>query len=142
MKIVGPGQCNTAGCAESRAPLPNGRYHGQCLAHKRALSKRAMARRNTRLRQEFAEAFGTACWCCGLTDARFLTIGHTLGDGKAHRLLAGASPDSILRDLRARGWPKDAGIRPECFNCNMGANRNGGVCPHKDLGLPEAAPRR
>lgn len=83
-----------------------------------------------RLFQLFLAEYGPACHCCGEADPAFLSLGHTWGDGallhgrvrQTHRLIA---------LLRQRGWPKDEGIAVECFNCNMGAARNGGTCPHR-----------
>lgn len=91
-----------------------------------------MLRRRIADRQEFLRRYGDACWCCGETDPKFLTIGHTNGDGAEVRRRLNASDSSkILSDLRRRGWPIDEGLATECFNCNLGAARNGGSCPHK-----------
>jgi hypothetical protein len=96
----------------------------------------AVYRRNANrlLREEALDEYGRKCRCCGLDDPRFLSLAHTNNDGAAARRKLGprnrVSSAEILRDLKRRGWPKDEGIGIECFNCNMGAARNGGVCPH------------
>lgn len=85
-------------------------------------------------REEFLRQYGRTCACCAEANPLFLTVSHTFGDGAAHRLSLGnakASATKVMRDLRRRGWPKDLGIEVECFNCNMGAYRNGGICPHR-----------
>lgn len=97
-----------------------------------------------RLRAEFLAAYGSTCHCCGEAHPDFLTVGHTLGDGAAHRreLLGDRSPGGtrMYLALKRAGWPKDRGIQAECFNCNMGAARTNGTCPHaagSTMGQPE-----
>lgn len=58
----------------------------------------------------------------------FLTISHTFGDGGGRGRPGG---ETTLRALRLLGWPKDIGVTVECFNCNLGAARTGGTCPHQ-----------
>jgi hypothetical protein len=36
----------------------------------------------------------------------------------------------VWRDIIRTGFPDT--IRIECMNCNTGAYRNGGVCPHEN----------
>lgn len=91
-----------------------------------------MLRRRLLDREEFLVRYGRACQCCGEPNPRFLTIGHTFGDGAAVRKRLNASDSSkVLADLRRRGWPTDEGLATECFNCNLGAARNRGTCPHR-----------
>lgn len=78
------------------------------------------------LRKEMRKAYGEKCSCCGETESRFLTLEHLLHDGANHRR---AFPgQSIYRDLKRRGWPKDK-YTLMCWNCNM-ARRDGEPCPH------------
>lgn len=82
------------------------------------------------LRAEFLRQYGGKCACCGESIPRFLTLDHVNSDGTAHRSsLKGNGAEYQLRDLRARGWPKD-GYAIMCWNCNVGRKLNGGICPH------------
>lgn len=83
---------------------------------------------------EFLENLGPACHCCGESDPRFLSIGHLVpGERTKYKQQHGRDlhPQTVLVMLRRLGWPREAGIKPECFNCNMAANRYG-VCPHQE----------
>jgi hypothetical protein len=77
--------------------------------------------------------YGSVCACCGTTEKAFLTLGHVDGKGAAHRKSLGNSSGGIAvwLDVIKRGFPDD--FRIECYNCNCGAFRNGGVCPHVKL---------
>ena len=83
---------------------------------------------NARLKAEFLLAYGGRCTCCGEREPYFLTVEHLNGDGKLHRAKVGVGYGQ-LRDLKRRGWPKDA-YTILCMNCNW-AERNGKPCPHK-----------
>ena len=88
---------------------------------------REVSRKNyCRYRQEFLDAYGRSCICCGETQEEFLTLEHLNRDGKLHRKLVGRY---VYRDLRRRGWPKD-GYALMCWNCNM-SRRTGCECPHQ-----------
>jgi hypothetical protein len=108
---------------------------------------REMSRRHQRthlanLRKKIYNHYGRMCACCGQSEEFFLTIGHKDGSGAKHRhqlltaqgrkstanLRAGATM-AVYRDIIRRGFPEF--IQIECMNCNLGAARNGGVCPHK-----------
>lgn len=86
------------------------------------------------LRNEFIEAYGGKCICCGEFEHHFLTLDHVSGNGagRNHRKEIGKNPSSnaLLRDLKSKGWPKDD-YQLLCFNCNCGRAKNGGICPHK-----------
>lgn len=84
-------------------------------------------RRN--LREEMLQAYGNCCACCGEAEPVFLTLEHKQRDGKQHRLAVGNTSQSVLADLRRRGWPKD-NYEILCFNCNRGAWALG-TCPHR-----------
>lgn len=72
---------------------------------------------------------GVFCACCGETEERFLTIDHINGCTKAQRKAEGTG-GALYRWLRAHGYPP--GYQVLCFNCNMGREKNGGICPHRD----------
>lgn len=82
------------------------------------------------IREEWLEAYGRKCTCCGETNWKFLTLEHLNGDGSLHRKEVG-SHLGIFQDLKKRGWPKDA-YTILCYNCNLGKARNGGICPHEE----------
>lgn len=85
-----------------------------------------------RLRRQMIVAYGSRCACCGEDESAFLTLDHVNGGGKEHRRRAG-NTDKMLREIRARGWPKDE-FRLLCWNCNCG--RRGGECPHVNPWAP------
>ena len=89
-----------------------------------------------RQRIEAIAVYGGACDCCGETEPAFLTIHHVDGGGNAHRKeVCGAARRGGQRFyawLKRQGWP--AGFAVRCWNCNSGAEINGGVCPHEEAG--------
>lgn len=90
----------------------------------RRIQRESAARRRARLFQDFLDAYGRECTCCGESNERFLTIEHIGGLQGRQR----TNPTSEIVRLREAGWPDDVTIF--CFNCNLGAQRNGGDCPH------------
>lgn len=78
---------------------------------------------------EFVAAYGGRCFCCGETEPMFLSIDHVNGGGLLHRKAAGMYGTNFYRWLKKNGFPKK-GLRLACLNCNLGRQRNGGVCPH------------
>lgn len=92
---------------------------------------------NQELREEFIKAYGSCCNCCGEDNPRFLSIDHIDGKGKEHRLELrgkdrGGNTNSVLRELRRRGWPKD-NYQLLCYNCNFGKAQNNNICPHIEV---------
>lgn len=83
-------------------------------------------RRRQSVKARVFEMYGDACACCGLADARFLTIDHVNNDGKQDR----AGGWTKLRELLKT---KRDDLQLLCWNCNMGKEANGGTCPHKIL---------
>lgn len=89
-----------------------------------------------RLKDKVFVAYGGwKCACCGEKERSFLELDHINGDGGHHRKsLTGKNVGSncyiIYRDLEKNGFPP--GYQILCANCNVGKQRNGGVCPHKD----------
>lgn len=92
------------------------------------------ARRRKVITQQTMAAYGGTCVCCGETSPLFLTIDHVNGNGTKHRkevLGDRRAGIHMYRWLQQQGYPKDA-FQIMCFNCNLGRQRNGGICPHKD----------
>lgn len=88
-----------------------------------------MSHKSKELRLEVYNAYGGAiCKCCGEKTVEFLTIDHINNDGAKHRRTIGRT--SILSWLKNNGYP--SGYQVLCFNCNMGKQLNGGVCPHQE----------
>jgi len=70
------------------------------------------------------------CTCCKEADLTlFGTISHIDGSGKHHRESTKGSLVKMLRQAITIYDPTR--FAAECFNCNMSAVRNNGICPHK-----------
>jgi hypothetical protein len=90
------------------------------------------------LRHEATMAYGGySCACCGETEPKFLSIDHVFNNGAAHRreIAVWAKGNGEGASSRTLKWLKDngypAGFQVLCMNCNLGKQRNGGMCPHK-----------
>lgn len=81
------------------------------------------------LKKETLEAYGNKCVCCGETEPIFLNLDHINNDGKQHRKKLQTTL-SLQVWLKKNNWPKGI-IQILCFNCNLGRQINGGICPHK-----------
>jgi hypothetical protein len=117
------------------------------------LARRSQRVHLAKMKNTIYDHYGRVCACCGENQILFLTIGHADGSGAEHRrqllenqgransanLRAGATM-AVYRDIIKRGFPDN--IRIECMNCNCGAFRNGGVCPHVTMGLAKEQPGR
>lgn len=68
------------------------------------------------------------CACCGECELGFLTIDHINSDGSAHRKKSPKTAAGMYFWLQRNGFP--TGFQILCFNCNMGREQNGGICPH------------
>lgn len=97
--------------------------------------------RYKRLKEDVFNAYGGfKCSCCGETQPMFLTIDHIDGKGAEHRRsmteegqnYRDATGYKTYRWLERNGYPP--GFRVLCANCNHGAHRNGGICPHRSEG--------
>jgi len=116
-------------------------YREACKARSRATMPSVQRERRAKLKAEVFDHYGRICACCGETEEKFLTIGHVNQDGAKHRQKinggergsrrAGGMTAAVYLDIIRRGFPAD--FRVECYNCNCGAFRNGGVCPHVRL---------
>ena len=110
----------------------------------RELARRSQQKHLEKLKKAIYDHYGRLCACCGETIELFLTIGHVGGWGAAHRkqlldergrennvVSRGGATMMVYRDIIKRGFPDS--VRIECMSCNMGAARNGGICPHVKL---------
>ena len=71
-----------------------------------------------------------------------LTLGHNNGSRKEDSARIGGkynggSHTKKLWELAIKE-PNSERYRIECFNCNIGARINNGICPHKSRGNPAA----
>ena len=121
-------------------------YRGQCKTCCNAASMRNYydnhdARKATqrarvnKSRDAVYAAYGAACNCCGEIIPEFLTIDHVNNDGAEHRRTklrkngtAGLSNTYLYAQIIAENFPDKYQLL--CMNCNLGRERNGGVCPH------------
>lgn len=93
-------------------------------------SKSSVSSRS-RLRSKIIEKYGSKCECCNESNPRFLTIDHVNNDGITERMKSCGKSMSFLRKLARTEKRPD--LRLLCYNCNMGRQHNGGICPHKDI---------
>ena len=74
------------------------------------------------------------CCCCGETNIVFLSLDHENNDGKQQRKkLTNDNKMHFYYWLKKNNYPQNLGLRTQCYNCNMGRSRNGGICPHKEV---------
>lgn len=100
-------------------------------------ARRRQNERYAKLRDEVIAGYGGKCSCCGETNPLFLTIDHVDGKvpGEPMKVFRGrttvrpANGAAMFNFIKKNEYP--AGYRVMCFNCNLGRERNGGVCPHK-----------
>jgi hypothetical protein len=86
-----------------------------------------------RLKAKVYAAYGNYCACCGENNAGFLSIGHVNGGGRKHRRAVGGGT-MVLLDIIKRGFPSEFQLL--CYNCNLGRQFSGGVCPHSETFNP------
>jgi hypothetical protein len=70
------------------------------------------------------------CQCCGEPNYKFLTIQHiidkkSIGHDRTHTGI------KLLWWLKKHNYPE--GFTVFCYNCNCGSDKNGGICPHKNV---------
>lgn len=127
-------------CKECRSKFPSNNpvrkalmtklWRERNIEHVRIHSKECYIKERDCIMNEWYEAYGGRCACCGETNIKFLTVEHKNGDGQKHRKEVGTGI-AMLKDLKKNNWPKDT-IEMLCYNCNCGKSRNKGVCPHKE----------
>lgn len=88
-----------------------------------------------KLTREILDNYGYRCVCCGETNPFFLTVDHKFGEGNIHRKEVRKSSNDWYKAVVAEGFPDTYQIL--CFNCNLGRQRNDGVCPHKENDVQE-----
>jgi hypothetical protein len=107
-------------------------YNRDYMRERRAGEPERQRTKNERQRQwdVILAVYGDACACCGETIRKFLTVDHVNGGGTAERKKLGHG--NFITWLSRQ--PKLDDYQILCFNCNSGRARNGGICPHKELG--------
>lgn len=85
-----------------------------------------------KIKKMIIDVYGGVCSCCGEKDGRFLSIDHINNNGakfrKENKRVAGRG---FYLWIIKNKYPKD--LQLLCFNCNLGRQINGGLCPHKEL---------
>lgn len=115
-------QCK--GCMSSLEDT-NVKYCSKC----RVQNSIELKRRHTELKLKAFEMYGGVfCKCCGIDNPVFLTIDHINNDGNIHRRQDKQANNNMYRWLAKNNYPE--GFQVLCWNCNMGKQINGGVCPH------------
>lgn len=120
-----------------RQSVYTARYRKKHPEKCKQMARESCSRRNRKLKQEWLEAYGGKCECCGESIVEFMSVEHRKGGGIAHRREVGFGP-RLLNWLKKRGWPKkDFGCL--CMNCNFakGHSRNG-ECPHVTMAWKRA----
>jgi hypothetical protein len=86
-----------------------------------------------REKENCISAYGNTCQCCGQARIELLTIGHGFNNGAVERKeMNNGGGSSFYIAIRKLNYPKDRGYIVECYNCNMGAAANSGICPHQE----------
>lgn len=91
------------------------------------------ARYHKNVKESIINAYGSQCDCCGEKEMKFLSIDHINGDGNKERKMigfGGAFYRFLYRNLKKNVILKNK-YKVLCFNCNLGRQINGGICPHK-----------
>ena len=109
---------------------------------KKELRRKNEKKRNARVRIEVYKHYGNECACCGENEPLFLSIDHINNDGADHRReLTEGWGGNIEARRRYAGvifyhWIKrnrfPSNLQLLCMNCNMGKQRNNGICPHEN----------
>jgi len=116
-------------CKECMQPLPENQTT-RCDVCNRKAADRCSARRFEYKLKAFDHYGGVKCQCCGIENPVFLTIDHVNNDGNAHRKTDWLARNNIYQWLHKHKYPE--GFQVLCWNCNMGKQINGGVCPHNE----------
>lgn len=100
------------------------------IEHRRAYEREYYNKKNRETRNMVFDHYGRQCVCCGESCFFFLTIDHIDNNGAEHRKQIGQwGAKNFYQWLRRNNFPE--GFQTMCYNCNLGKNRNGVVCPHK-----------
>lgn len=123
--FVAEGKCPD--CRQLRGKSTSNRNCQNCQNKRTA----ALRRFHIQAKKDVIAGYGGKCECCGETEFYFLTIDHKFNDGSIDPI--SKNPSKFYSNLRKLGYTKDR-YRLLCWNCNIGRDRNGGICPHKSLG--------
>lgn len=106
----------------------------QCAVCRRALTDKArLGDWRRKLKKLVMDEYGGKCVCCGETEILMLTLDHVNNNGNVHRLelnkgKKGGAGHKIYVWARDNNYPDS--LQVLCWNCNVGKQLNGGVCPH------------
>jgi hypothetical protein len=115
-------------CKRCKIPS-NGLFCDDCAKLLRSRSRMSREKLRDLVYQKYG---GYICACCRECEKLFLTIDHIKNNGAAHRksIMSGPGTSEHLYSwLRDNNFPQ--GFQVLCMNCNLGKQRNGGICPHK-----------
>jgi hypothetical protein len=72
------------------------------------------------------------CVCCGESNIEFLTLDHINNDGaKQRKKLKLSGGWRFYYWLKLHNFPDEYELQVLCANCQLGKERNNGICPHK-----------
>ena len=107
-------------------------YYHKNKARLREKRNEDLKKKSRKYRQEFLDAYGRVCTCCGETNEEFLTAEHLPNrwgrELKAMHEKGKATGTYVYRLLKKLNWPK-RGITVLCINCNYSRGMYG-YCPH------------
>lgn len=89
-----------------------------------------------RVLEKVLDHYGAECNCCGQIQKLFLTVDWINNDRYAAP--PGQGDFKLYRQIIKDGFPDD--IQVLCFNCKLGRQENGGICPHKTRWRAQAEP--
>lgn len=101
-------------------------YHRPEVQERRRTQELA---RMMEVREAFFDIYGHVCQCpcgCGESNKKLLTMGHLNNDGKEDRLKF-RNQHSLFHAAVVN--PDTTKYTTLCWNCNCGAQMNGGICP-------------
>jgi hypothetical protein len=137
------GQVNRKFCSRfcftaSGIPSENGKTNRGRPSPRKIANKDVRAYNRTsyrKLREKVIKGLGGECACCRESIYGLLTLEHVGGWGREHRMkspsdrLRKRATAVLLRDVIRSGYDKTK-FEVRCYNCNLGASNNGGMCPH------------
>lgn len=117
-------------CIHCQRDLPEGYTIESCPSCKRILKKAAaIGGWRWKLTVAIFDHYGWRCQCCGETIPEFLSLDHKFGGGNKDREEKRMGSNDWYTAVVKDGFPEEFQIL--CLNCNLGRQRNGGVCPHE-----------
>lgn len=89
------------------------------------------------IKHQVIEKYGNKCACCGESQIWFLTIDHINNDGAKDRKenFGRTNPATMSWYLKLKREPNRKDLQVLCFNCNLGKQLNGGICPHHKISV-------